>query len=211
MHQGAKNVHPELNRKEQWIQEGLQSVPCAMWGSPHLWGSQFVYTLRIFQEKDLCVFHTNELCLLLGTSRVYLWRTPGVFTWPLASIFPSSSNQKCSSGQADSTPSRGDGHLTWLIRAFALATVIASRAGVWDPNWDSVSLRLRENGNKPGAASHFRPQQQPEVEAKGESKARRMREQYWVLTVLDLSLPEASLHGLYIQVNSSISCMHSLF
>ena len=134
-----------------------QPGTCHAGEPPRLGVTPSVNTLRIFQEQDLGVSSTltSSPCswarLCLGKGNVYLWRPPGVSTFPPASIPLSSSNWTCSFGQADSTPPAGGGRLTRLIRTFNLATGQRSKL---NQCWTGavaetpIPLRLREHATQ---------------------------------------------------------------
>lgn len=101
---------------------------------PLTWGLLSLLTHSEFSKNKILV--SSHQWVLLAPMCTCVWgreeSTCGrhlVFLSALRYPFPLSSNiWKRSSGQANSTPLRIGGHLTLLIRAFNLATVIASRA-----------------------------------------------------------------------------------
>ena len=97
--------------------------------------TQSVNTLKVFQEQDLSVSSTlmSSPCswvhLCLGQGRLYLRRPPG-FPPAFRHPFPHLIVTEHAVLGGLTLPAGAGGHLTWLIRPFDLATVIASGAEI---------------------------------------------------------------------------------
>lgn len=158
MHYDAKNVHPELSRNQQWVHpSGLPvGLGCAVGAGTPLPVGYSICKHTEFSENKVSVY-LSHYWVLPGPRHICECgegkSQPKEDTWCFH--LPSSSNWTCSSGQADSTLSVGGGNLTWLIRTFTLATVIASRADIRDPNWDPFPEVERGWDRSPGQPATF--------------------------------------------------------